>query len=58
MHRRHHAANDDGADGEDGVGGDGAAAGGGSPGGDADPNQSYIHADLAYVGEYDPALLG
>ena len=30
----------------------------GGPGGNADPNQSYIHADLAHVGEYDAALLG
>ena len=57
MHRQHHAANDDGTDGGDGAGGDGAAAGGGGPGGDADPNRSYIHADLAHVGEYDAALL-
>ena len=42
MHRRHHAANDDGADGGDGAGGDG-------PGGDAEPNQAYIDADLAHV---------
>ena len=63
MHRRHHSANDT-ATGEDG-GADGAAGGDAGVDGGTDrlgagwnPNQSYIHVDLAHVGEYDAALLG
>lgn len=68
MHRRHHSANDTaaGEDGEaDGAAGvdagvDGVAGGTGSGGLGSgwNPNQSYIHVDLAHVGEYDAALLG
>ena len=62
MHRRHHSANDTsaGEDGEvDGAAGDAGGSGSGSGLGSGwNPNQSYIHVDLAHVGEYDAALLG
>jgi DNA replicative helicase MCM subunit Mcm2 (Cdc46/Mcm family) len=45
MHRRHHRSVD------------GDTTAGGSGGGEWNPNQSYIHVDLAHVGEYDAALL-
>jgi len=59
MHRRHHAANNDATHDEDAeTGGADGADGGGAGLGDWNPNQSYIYADLAHVGEYDAALLG
>eukprot|EP00970_Alexandrium_tamarense_P002381 scaffold344_cov189-Alexandrium_tamarense.AAC.6 len=67
MHRRHHSTNDTSTPGDDG-GEAGAGAVGATDGtstgtamgggGDWNPNKSYIHVDLAHVGEYDAALLG
>jgi DNA replicative helicase MCM subunit Mcm2 (Cdc46/Mcm family) len=50
MHRRHHSTLSDKEDDENNE----APSGGG---GDWNPNKSYIHVDLAHVGEYDAALL-
>mmetsp|Transcript_9988 Transcript_9988/g.20677 ORF Transcript_9988/g.20677 Transcript_9988/m.20677 type:complete len:849 (-) Transcript_9988:368-2914(-) len=61
MHRRYHSSNESALDNEidAGVTGDGAAADASSLNiGDWKPNNSYIHVDLAHVGEYDAALLG
>ena len=54
MHRRHHSTVEDGADPNN----NNANLSAGGTSGDWNPNKSYIHVDLAHVGEYDAALLG
>ncbi|KAL3784813.1 hypothetical protein HJC23_013853 [Cyclotella cryptica] len=56
MHRRHHSTLP--ADNDDDDPAQSAAASSAGGGGDWNPNKSYIHVDLAHVGEYDAALLG
>lgn len=59
MHRRHGSANSDTTPEEDeAAAAEGGAAGSGGGLDSWNPNQCYIHVDLAHVGEYDAALLG